>query len=781
MATGPSATPNNLPANLTSFVGREREIAEIRRLVAKARLLTLTGPGGCGKSRLAIEVARGMLSDFPDGARVVELAPLFDPMLVPQAVAAVVGVQEQSGESMIATVGNALRAKTLLLVLDNFEHLRAACAPVANALLQNCPSLRILATSREPLGVPGETIWRVPPLSLPEMGRLQSLDEIARVEAVRLFVERGTAHSGFQLTPHNVQAVAQVCRRLDGIPLAIELAAARVRVLAVEQIAARLDDRFQLLTGGSQIVLPQHQTLRATMEWSHDLLGERERAVLRRLAVFAGGWSLEAAEAICAGDGLAERDILDLLMQLVDKSIVVSETGGTEARYRLLETVREYAQDRLAEAGEVATIRNRHFEWYLDLAQRAERKFYSPEEATWLEHLEGEHENLRAALEWSGGRADPAPGLRFAVALARFWQVRTHFAEGRRWLERVTARAENASPVLRAKALVWLAKLAKHQGDEACVLGLAGEALAIFQAHGDRSGIADALHMLAHGEEAQGDHARAAATMERSRTLFRAIGDAQEAQSVTNCMGDLARMRGDYAGAAALFEEALAACDELGNPWGKRAPLHNLGCAVLRLGDRRRATALFRGSLALARGLGSEIGMICCLAGLAGVCAQGARPDQGAMLLGAVDGLLARGGLHLESPERADFAHYVAMTRGKLAEREFAAAWAAGAALSLEAALAAALSPEETAEDISSTGPPSGKAPLTPREREVAALIAQGLSNREIAARLVVAERTAEGHVQNILNKLGVGSRTQVAVWAVEHGLRAERVDRQSG
>jgi predicted ATPase/class 3 adenylate cyclase len=386
---------HNLPIQLTSFIGRTREIAEVKRLLCTARLVTLTGAGGAGKTRLALQAVADMVESYRDGVWLAEFAPIADPALVPKTVASALNVPEQPGRDLTETLVDALRLKAPLLLLDNCEHLLAACRDLAAALLRKCPQVRILATSREGLGVPGETVWRVPSLSVPEdIRHIPGPTELVGYDAVRLFVDRAvTTTPGFTVTSKNALAVAQVCRRLDGIPLAIELAAARVKVLAVEQIAARLDDRFRLLTGGSKTVLPRQQTLGAAIDWSYHLLSETERLLLGRLSVFAGGWPLDAAEGVCAGGNVEATDILDLLTSLVDKSLVLAETQCGEARYRLLETVRQYARDRLAEAGEEADVRTRHRAWYVALAERAEKEPRGPRQRIWREH-----ENLRAAL-----------------------------------------------------------------------------------------------------------------------------------------------------------------------------------------------------------------------------------------------------------------------------------------------------------------------------------------------------------------------------------------------
>ena len=408
-----------MPLELSSFVGREKELAEVKRLLLEdARLLTLTGSGGCGKTRLALAVARELVEWFEDGVWLVELAPLADPPLVPQSVAFTLGVREQPGRSLTEALSNHLRYKKMLLVLDNCEHLVEACAELAEALLHSCPELRVLATSREALGITGEVAWPVPSLSLPDLRRLPAVESLPQYESARLFVERIVAvKPAFALTDQNAVAVAQICYRLDGIPLAIELAAARAKVLSVEQIADRLDDCFRLLAAGGRTAMPRHKTLRATMDWSHELLSEEEQTLFRRLSVFAGGFSIDAVESVGEGAGIERDEVLGLLSHLVDKSLVLAQEQGGEARNRLLATVRQYGREKLALSGEEAEVGRRHARYFLELADGAEQALYGPDQIRWLARLETEHDNLRAALSWSIGEGEAELGVRLAGAL----------------------------------------------------------------------------------------------------------------------------------------------------------------------------------------------------------------------------------------------------------------------------------------------------------------------------------------------------------------------------
>jgi predicted ATPase/DNA-binding CsgD family transcriptional regulator len=767
MADQHASRPNNLPIQLTSFVGRMREIAEVARLLSATRLLTLTGAGGSGKTRLALEVAAQALEAFPDGVWVAELASLSDPALVVQAVTTAVGLRDESGRPLVSTLVDYLRPRRVLLVLDNCEHLIDACAHLTEALLRSCPDMRILATSRQALGIPGETAWRVPSLSLPDPVRLPSTDRLTTYEAVRLFSARATAAApGFVLTDSNAPAVVRLCHRLDGMPLAIELAAARVRALTPEQIASRLDDRFRLLTGGGRTVLPRHQTLRATMDWSYDLLSERERTLLRRLSVFAGGCTLEAVEAVCAGGDVTPTDVLDLLTQLSDRSLVTVEMREGEARYRLLETVREYGRMQLREAGEAEETQRHHCQWYVALVERAEPELRGPNQIAWLDRLEENRDNLRAAFEWS--RTDMsgiAVGLRLAAALRDFWDIRGPIAEGRAWLDDMLSLYEGAIPAMRVKALNCAGHLAHRQGDYQKVSELCGEALALAEVERDKKGTAEALHHLAHAAEGAGDNYRAAELLESCVGLQRAVGNTLGLATSLNCLANSARLRGDYRRAAALFEEALALFHSLGDKRGRATVVHNLGYVVLRQGDSHRSRALFLEGMTLTKELGDRR-VINCLAGLAGASAQ-VRPEWATTLLGAATALMSAIGVRLEPVNRPDFDHNIALAKDRLGERAFSAAWAQGAAMTLEQAIAYALASEYATARVDAK-----INRLTPREREVASLIAQGLTNRAIASRLVIAERTVDAHVEHILNKLGCSSRTHVAVWAVEQGLR---------
>ena len=451
--------PNNLPVQVTSFIGRERESNEVKQLLASSRLVTLTGAGGCGKTRLALHVATDLANDYADGVCWVELAPLADATLLPQAIAKALNALEQPGRALLDVILDLLRDKRLLLILDNCEHLANACAEFAHDVLCDAPQVSILTTSREPLAVMGEMLYPVTPLAFPPKSQVT---DIASFDSIQLFVKRARdVLPNFALTSANAQPVADICRRLDGIPLAIELASARVKTLTVEQIAARIDDRFALLTSARHGVTSHHRTLRAALDWSYNLLSAQEQILLRRLSVFAGGCALDAVVQVCTGDGIAPEQIVDGLSSLVNKSLVVAETlKPGEARYWMLETVRQYAGDKLRESGEGEAIRNRHLDYFLDLAQKAEPKLHGPDQNEWLDRLDSEYDNLRAALEWSRGEGRVEKGLRLAAALMWFWEMRTYWTEGRERAKTLLNQPAAAPRTLeRANALLVVASM----------------------------------------------------------------------------------------------------------------------------------------------------------------------------------------------------------------------------------------------------------------------------------------------------------------------------------
>jgi non-specific serine/threonine protein kinase len=740
--------PTNLPLEITSFVGRGRESAEVQRLLRTTRLLTLTGAGGCGKTRLALHVAADMLDGYPDGVWLVELATITDQSLVAQTVAATLGVRERPGAAPIDTLVDALRTEALLIVLDNCEHVLDAAAALAESLLRTCPGVRILATSREALGSAGEVTWRVPSLAVPPLpGGGLDLDRFTAYEAVRLFIDRARAmQQGFRVNEANARAIGEICRRLDGIPLAIELAAARVSIFSVDQIAARLDDRFRLLSAGRRTALPRQQTLRATVDWSFALLSEPERTLLRRLSVFAGGWTFDAAEAVIAGDGIQTYAVLDLLAQLVGKSLVLAEEQRGAVRYRLLETIRQYAADKLQEAGEMERTRERHLRYFLGLAEEGERMMRGREQAAWLDRLEAEHDNTRAALEWAlAGSGEEA--LRVSGALTWFWWLRGHQDEGRRWLARVLERAQAPSPA-RMKALHGAGWLAQHQRDLADAHDLLTESLAIARALG-----------------------------EECLTVAEQVGDRWLMAWALHLLGLAAQIAADYPTARAYYAQSLAIRHELGYEEGIAILRALLGIIELREGNLVEAHVLFRQNLETMHELtGGALSNIT-LATFAGLAAVQGQYVRAVRLAGAIARLSevihlppvpAIGSLLIEQLARA---------REALGEAAYAAAWAEGRAMSVEESVAEALAIEPRPEAPTPAQPvpvqPADAPPanLTPAELQVLRLVAGGCTTREIADTLVVATSTVDRHLTHIYQKLGVRNRAAATAFALQHGL----------
>jgi non-specific serine/threonine protein kinase len=713
----PRPPPSNLPAQLTSFVGRMREIADVRRVQAGTRLLTLTGTGGVGKTRLALALADELLWAYPHGVWSVDLAPLADSALLPQAVASALEVRATGQQPVTEALVAALRAQHLLLLLDNCEHLLPACAALVEVLLRACPHLEVITTSREPLGIGGETIYRVPSMAVPastfqvpgpdsaavEPGTWKL--ELEQADSVRLFVERARQYRPeFDLTARNAAAVVEVCRRLDDMPLALELAAARVTILSPEQIAARLDQRFQLLTGGGRTVLPRQQTLRATLEWSHDLLAERERALLWRLSVFAGGFPLEAAEAVCAGGGDGHRttidtaDVLNLLGRLVDKSLVVADDQVRLVRYRMLETVREYAAERLRGDGEARATRARHAAWCLALTEAASPHLQGPRQGAWLERLTVEHDNIRAALGWClTDEGDAALGLRLAGRLWWVWFVRGHYSEGRQWLGALLARDCTAPPEVRARALEGAGVLAKDQGDHDEAERLIEQSLALRRRLGDKDTVAGTLTNLGTVVSARGDYDRARALYGEALVLRRASGDRKGVTMALVNLGIVAWRQGELDQAVALTEEGVAVLREVGDTRNVAAGLHNLGSIHRDQGALERAAARYRESLALSGEVQDRLLAARSVEGLGVVAALRGEAEQGARLCGAAAALRAAIGVPLQSAGRAVVERAAAAARAALGDAEFTAAWAAGEALSFEEAVACALADTEPA------------------------------------------------------------------------------------
>lgn len=706
------ATPNNLVQQLNSFVGRERELAEVRALLGKTRLLTLLGMGGIGKSRLSVQLGAELLDEYPDGVWLVELAPLADPLLVPQALATVLGVKEERGASVTEALLAHVRDKTLLVILDNCEHVVHACADLAKRLLQAGPGVRVLTSSRDVLEVAGETVYQVPTLGVPaadEEGadtvpprreggvarravRPDAVGTLGRHEAVRLFLDRvGAVQPTFRLDADNAAAVASICRRLDGIPLALELAAARTRAMSVQAIAERLKDRFRLLVSGDQTVLPRQRTLRALIDWSFELLSEPERALFRRLAVFAGGWKLESAEGVCADDTLKADEVLDLLAQLVQKSLVVMEPAGQ--RYRMLETVRAYALDRLQEAGEEAATRARHVAHYLALAEAARAQFVGPHHAEWLSHLDRERENLLQVHDWCGRDAACGPeGLQLVFVLKNYWRIRGLLGLGRRvTIEALQRASTQIRGFERCRVLCDAGQLTYFAGDFEAARGYLEESHAIARELSDGGRLAAVLQPLGMVYMALGEHAKALATFEAAVALARDLGEPRRLAASLNALAQLHQAQGQLREADELFSQVQSIAEGLGDQESIAIAFLNRAMVAINVGDHGSARLMLRNVKIVADALGSlpvekSLREVC-----AGLCASTSRPHMAARLYGAAEALGTRTGMRREVNDEAFLAPLMEAVRNSLGRATF----------DQQEAVGRTLEPERTAEEVS--------------------------------------------------------------------------------
>jgi predicted ATPase/DNA-binding CsgD family transcriptional regulator len=766
-ATSARGTAGNLPAELTSFVGRRQEVTGIRRMLSTSRLVTLTGPGGVGKTRLAQRVGADLRRAFPDGVWFVGLAELHDPHLVAVTVGEALGLHEDMTGLDPAGLARFLADRQVLLILDNCEHLVAACAELAESLLRSCPELRVLATSREALRVDGEANLAVQPLSVPGPTDACSPGDLQKYESAGLFVERATAIlPGFRVTEDNCATIVRLCRALEGVPLAIELAVARLRVLSLEQILERLTDRYRLLTTGARTAPPRQQTLRALIDWSWDLCSEAERILWARVSVFSGGFELDAVEAVCVDDRLPVETVLDVIGSLVEKSVLIRAGNGT-ARYQILEVTREYGAAELVTAGEHEEMARRHCRWFAELAAHADRIWVGPQQTAVMERLRHERANLRVALEHATTQGPPETALRFAADLQNHWFVRGYFSEGRHWLDRALAMPAPRHWT-RVKALRVAAWIAGIQGDADRAGPLLAEAVALagtLPASPER-----AYLPLIEGvfKLWPGDYEQALPLLERALVGFREL-NIRNGELWTLIV--LGLCRGLAGQPSSGYPDLIAARDlgaATGEVWWQSFGLWALSVLRWRDGDHAGATAAAKECLAVGKAVdGEQFAVGLGVESLAWIAARQHRDQRAATLLGVSRRMWQE--MHTSlAPFRVLQSWHdevVEQVRSRLGATAFSAAIRRGAELSTADAITMAV---ETPSRVRAPEPETDVADglrLTRREREVAALIAQGLSNRDIATRLVVAQRTAEGHVENLLAKLGFTSRTQVAGW----------------
>ena len=775
MCAGRSA--GGLRGELTEFVGRRAELARVREALAGSHLVTLTGPGGIGKTRLALQVAAGAARAFDDGVWLTELGGLRDPSLLVDEVARSLGLSDRSARWAVASLADYLQARQVLLVLDGCEHLADACAVMTDALLRGCPGLRILATSRHVLGVAGEITLAVPPMTVPAEGGQAAPEDLLRFEAVRLFAGRGAAVlQGFAVDAGNGAAVAGVCRAVDGIPLAIELAAVRLRSLSPGQILARLGSRFQLLSGGGPAADPHHRTLQAALEWSYELLTDAEQAMWRRVSVFSGSFDLDAAEAVCAVGRVGAGQVADLVDALVAKSILLREGCGT-ARYRLLDTIREFGVARLRRRGNERLLRRRHLGWYAALAGRQEA--FGPGRASWIAALDADHDNLRAALEFCLSEQVTA-GAQMACDLWRYWETHGHLTEGRRILTALLGQLPpDASQ--RPHALWTAGYLAELQGDLPEARRLLEAGVAAGRAAGDLRAIAYAMTFLVSVCYYLGEPARGQAAADDALRLHRDAGDQIGVAQALMAMGYMHLFSGEPQPAAERFGECASVCESSGNVWYHTYAQWGLATAIWLLGDRDGAAAPACAALSVMRDLDDPIGVALCLDTLAWIAAGKRQALRALTLLSAADAAWSAIGIGWPNTLYEQHAAALSTARAAVSDGAYREATAKGAAMSEAEAIAFALGESPRPAPGPPVHPGEGRPRLTRREQDVAALIARGQSNSQIAATLVISARTVETHVQHIMDKLGCSSRAQIAAWSAAQPPAGNRPNIRTG
>jgi len=751
---------------LTTFVGRRRELREVKEALSAAPLLTLVGPAGVGKTRLALRTSSSVRRAFADGVWVAELADLGDPALLAETVASALGLRDVSTRWLVSTLADFMESRHLLLVLDNCEHLLDACAVLADTLLRACPDLKILSTSREPLGVGGETVLEVTPLPLPEDDRATSPEALVQYDAVRLFVERArAAWPKFEVTPSNAAQVSALCRHLDGLPLAIELAAGRLRAFTVGQILEQIDRRFRLLSTGSRVGSVRHQSLKAAIDWSFGLLSTEEQIVWRRLSVFAGSFDLAGADAICAGKGGPEGTVADVVASLVDKSILRRELHGTIPRYRMLETIREFGGDQLRESDEESSVTDAYRGWCANLAAGVFEHSWGPDQVDWWDRAHLELSNFREAFRsWLADSDEADAGLEAAADLLYYWLTRGNMSEGRRWLD---ALLEVAPRPTKGRAMAlgvdgWLTQL---QGDIPRGLELFVESERVAADVGDQTTLCLACTALGGGLMFEGDLDGAEGLFDRCLDLQQALPDRRWAANALGSLGGVWSLRGDHARSFDLFAQAIDLSRTGGDRYFQTWMLFGQALEALYMADPTGAGRIMTQTLRLSHAVDNKVGMGLAVEGLAWVASSTDRPERAARLLGGVQTFWQTIPAKLQPHLVGYHDACLADVRSALGDREFDRVYRVGQEMSDDQLVSVALEERETA--VPQHARRDHPADLTPRESEIAGLVAQGLSNKGIASKLVISQRTAETHVEHILMKLGFTSRAQIAAWVV--------------
>lgn len=792
-----SSIPNNIPRQLTSFVGRDEEIAAIKKLFHTSRSITLVGTGGVGKTRLCLEFAGNVLNEYQHGVWFVELDSLHEPQLIIDQIYTTIGLQVTAGGPSLEDLYDYLKPKDLLLILDNCEHLVQACARLAEQLLQNCPNLRLILTSRELLGFPGETLFQVPAMKLPPTGARLVWEEIGKSEAAELFLERIKAFQPeFQVDENTSQAITQICHQLEGIPLALELAAARVRLMSVPQIASRLEDSLHLLTGGSRIAQPRQQTMRKTIEWSYALLNEREQTLFRYLSVFSGRFTLEDVEHVCSGDissfseqpsnemmdlsisstVISPSDVLESLSNLVDKSLVMV-VQDREYVYRMLIPIQRYAREELSNSGEIENLRNRHLTHYLALAEEANSKLRSAEENKWRKRLGTEHDNLRAALAWSLESGEIELGLRLAIALHLYWFRSGFLKEGVDWFERLLS-AEDLPNLTYAMALIVAGFMNQDYGNLDQAKSYAQVGLRECEEFNNREGIARAHRLLGIIDHFEGNRETGISHLEKSLELFRDIGEDWDVASTLLYLGDAHIRSENFNRASILSQECLVLFREIGDRWGIGFSLGCCGELARKIGDHKKAMDYFLEALSLHSDQRHKVDICYLLEDIAITEIEQGNIEKAASLWGSAVSL--RDIIHAPLPAsyQVDYAPYLVEARAKLGEDAFESAFQVGSSLSLDQVIDMALQDKFTNSIRSGVidvdlGESKKTLPfgLTEREIGVLRLVAEGYTDAQVAEQLFISPRTVGKHLESIYRKLEVNSRTAAARMAIDQNL----------